>query len=74
MRVLESPPISGDGWALTTLLLDSDIPGVMWTKVAAEGSEYETVYMSTIYVSGPRFDAVAIKGTHDLAGMEIEFV
>lgn len=46
----------------------------MWTKVAAEGSEYETVYMSTIYVSGPRFDAVAIKGTHDLAGMEIEFV
>lgn len=68
MRVLKSLPISGEGWAFTTLLLDSNIPGGRWTKVAAEGSEYETVYMS-----GGRLDAVSVKGVHDLTGKEIEF-
>lgn len=74
VRVLRSLPFSGAGYEFTTLVLDSEVPGGMWTKIAAEGSEYETVYLSAVYISGPRLDTVAIKGAHDLTGMEVEFV
>lgn len=68
MMVVKSLPISGDGWGYTTLLLDGDMPSSKWTKIVADGEEYETVYMS-----GGRFDAVSIKGIHDLTGRQIEF-
>lgn len=69
MKVLKSLPISGEGWAFTTLLLPANIPHGKWVKVVSDGIEYETIWMS-----GGRLDAVSIKGAHDLTGMEIEFV
>lgn len=68
MRVIDTDTIETPRGAFTMLLLDEKFPNTRWSKIVADGEEYQTTY-----TSGGKFDRVTIVGSHDLTGKEITF-
>lgn len=53
----------------TVLFLDDDMPPTAWRKVRIGGELYTPIFMS-----GAPKDKIALKGRHELDGLEVEFV
>ena len=53
----------------TILFLDGNVPLTAWRKVKIDGVTYAPIFMS-----GFAEDQIALKGRHELDGLEVEFV
>lgn len=61
--------LPGERDNITVLTLDGNFPNTKWDSIVVDGERYTSLYMS-----GARFDLVAIEGEHDFVGKDVEFI